>query len=272
MAFIRRVIGEILDDLEATEDLALKTPAPSSEGEPPRLNGKPALPPFKVAGVAASGTPDALTLRMLGQILDASKCTLVTIEGSGSPMLLAGRVAEASPAMVILSHLPPEALAQARYQVRRLRARFAELPIVVGRLGRGRHRRGDPGAFRCRRHARGVHAGRCQRPDPGEGRVREGGVAGSGESNSSRRCPQPVRDFRNALPDLTPRASGQADAVFVHAQRPRSRDDHPAADPPVGEPASIARSISAAARSTRATTQNQESSTMTPPSAPSDWL
>ena len=135
VAFIRRVMGEILDDLEATEELALTTPTPSSEGGPPRLNGKPALPPLKVAGVAASGTPDALTLRMLGQILDASKCTLVTIEGSGSPMLLAGRVAEASPAMVILSHLPPDALAQARYQVRRLRARFAELPIVVGRWG-----------------------------------------------------------------------------------------------------------------------------------------
>ena len=133
MAFIRRVIGEILDDLEGTEDITLKTPAPSSEGGPRRLNGKPASPPFVVAGVAASGTPDALTLRMLGQILDASKCTLVTIEGAGSPMLLAGRVAEVSPAMVILSHLPPEALAQARYQVRRLRARFAELAIVVGR-------------------------------------------------------------------------------------------------------------------------------------------
>ncbi len=135
VAFIRRVIGEILDDLEGTEDLALKSPAPTSEGGPPRLNGKPALPSFVVAGVAASGTSDALTLRMLGQILDSSKCTLVTIEGAGSPMLLAGRVADVSPAMVILSHLPPEALAQARYQVRRLRARFAELPIVVGRWG-----------------------------------------------------------------------------------------------------------------------------------------
>jgi hypothetical protein len=39
--------------------------------------------------------------------------------------------------MVMLSHLPPEALAQARYQVRRLRARFAALPILVGRWGEG---------------------------------------------------------------------------------------------------------------------------------------
>ena len=74
--------------------------------------------------MAASGSSDALALRMLGQILDPSTCTLVTIEGAGSPMQLADRVAELSPAMVILSHLPPEPLAQARYQVRRLRAQF----------------------------------------------------------------------------------------------------------------------------------------------------
>ncbi len=135
VAFVRRVISEILDDLEGTDDLNLKAPAPLDRRESGSLNGNPASPPFVVAGVAASDTPDALALRMLGQILAPSKCTLVTIEGAGSPMLLAGRVAEVSPAMVILSHLPPEALAQARYQVRRLRARFAELAIVVGRWG-----------------------------------------------------------------------------------------------------------------------------------------
>ena len=97
--------------------------------------GKPGHHHSEAAGVAASGTADALTLRMLGLILDPSKCTLGNLEGSGTPMQLAERVAEESPAMVILSHLPPEPLAQARYQVRRLRARFAALPIVVGRWG-----------------------------------------------------------------------------------------------------------------------------------------
>jgi predicted PurR-regulated permease PerM len=135
MAFIRRVIGEILDDLDGTEEINVKTAAGSGEGEPGRVNGTPASPPFEVAGVAANGSSDALALRMLGQILAPSKCTLVILEGAGSPMQLAERVAEASPAMVILSHLPPEALAQARYQVRRLRSRFAGLPIVVGRWG-----------------------------------------------------------------------------------------------------------------------------------------
>ncbi|MFI5454816.1 MAG: AI-2E family transporter [Isosphaerales bacterium] len=136
MAFIRRVIGEILDDLEGTEQISLKTTATrSGDGEPGRADGTRASLPFEVAGVAASGTSDALTLRMLGQLLAPSKCTLANLEGAGSPMQLAERVAEMSPAMVILSHLPPEALAQARYQVRRLRSRFAALAIVVGRWG-----------------------------------------------------------------------------------------------------------------------------------------
>jgi predicted PurR-regulated permease PerM len=135
MAFIRWVIGEILDDLEGMEDISLKTPSRSGEEEPGRADGALESPAFEVAGVAASGTSDALTLRMLGQILAPSKCTLVNIEGGGSPIQLAERVAEVSPSMVILSHLPPEALAQARYQVRRLRSRFAGLTILVGRWG-----------------------------------------------------------------------------------------------------------------------------------------
>ncbi len=135
LAFIRRVIGEILDDLEGTEDLGVKSPAPSGNGEPGRADSRLASPPLQIAGVAASGTSDALALRMLGQILAPSTCTLVNLEGAGSPMQLADRVAERSPALVILSHLPPEPLAQARYQVRRLRARFPGLAIVVGRWG-----------------------------------------------------------------------------------------------------------------------------------------
>ena len=135
MTFIRQVITELLDDLEGTEDLLVKTPAPTVEETPVPVNGTPASPPFEVAAVAASGTSDALVLRMLGLIVPPAKCRLATLEGAGSPLQLAERVAEASPAMVVLSHLPPEALAQARYQVRRLRTRFAGLTIVVGRWG-----------------------------------------------------------------------------------------------------------------------------------------
>ena len=69
-----------------------------------------------------------------------SKYSLVNVDGAGSPMLLADRVEEVSPAIVILSHLPPEALAQARYQVRRLRSRFSgdgDCHVVGSGAGRG---------------------------------------------------------------------------------------------------------------------------------------
>lgn len=135
MAFIRRVIDEILDDLEGTEDLGMKRTAAPAEEEPGRAGGTPSSPPFEVTGVAVSGSSDALALRMLAQILAPSKCKLVTLEGAGSPMELAERVVGVSSAMLILSHLPPEALAQARYQVRQLRPRLAGLPILVGRWG-----------------------------------------------------------------------------------------------------------------------------------------
>jgi hypothetical protein len=115
------------------EEIHVQSPALAGERAPGMANGKPASPPFEVAGVAASGTSDALTLRMLGQLLAPTKCTLVNLKDADTPMQLADRVAAVSPAMVILSHLPPEALAQARYQVRRLRTRFTELPILVGR-------------------------------------------------------------------------------------------------------------------------------------------
>ena len=133
MTFIRLVIAEILDDMEGTEDLLSKTPAQFREKAPLPVNGMSPL--FEVVGVAVSGTSNALAMRMLGQILPPSKCTLLMIEGAGSPVQLAERLAKESPSMVILSHLPPEALAQARYQVRRLRSRFSDLAIVVGRWG-----------------------------------------------------------------------------------------------------------------------------------------
>ena len=135
MTFIRRVISEILDDLEGTEDLGLKTSAPSGEGEPPQANGKPVSPAVRGRGRGGERhlrRPDAADAGT-----DPRPIELHTREYRGRRLANATRRAcgASSPAMVILSHLPPEALAQARYQVRRLRSRFSGLAIVVGRWG-----------------------------------------------------------------------------------------------------------------------------------------
>jgi hypothetical protein len=72
---------------------------------------------------------------MLDQLVSPAGFTLEIITDVESPLEVADRLAEQSPTMVVLSHLPPGGLTQARYLVRRLRARFPELSLVVGRWG-----------------------------------------------------------------------------------------------------------------------------------------
>src|ERR1700736_6236888 len=88
-----------------------------------------------IVGLAVQDTADAPILRMLGQLLVPSGSTLGIVTVTESPMQVAERVAEQSPSLVVVSHLPPDGLTSARYLVRRLRAQSPDLSIVVGRWG-----------------------------------------------------------------------------------------------------------------------------------------
>jgi DNA-binding NarL/FixJ family response regulator len=91
--------------------------------------------PVPILGLVADDTSDALVLRMLDQLLTASGCSMEIIKDTDSSLQVVERVADEAPRLVIVSHLPPEGSTLARYLIRRLRAQFAELPIVVGRWG-----------------------------------------------------------------------------------------------------------------------------------------
>jgi hypothetical protein len=129
-AFVWRVVGEALDNLELVPDSTFAASSPQNNGK----NGA-AHAPIRIVGLAVQDTSDSLVLRMLGQLVGPSDCELEVINDVESPLAVAERLAEISPAMVILSHLPPEGLTQARYLVRRIRARFSELSLLVGRWG-----------------------------------------------------------------------------------------------------------------------------------------
>jgi predicted PurR-regulated permease PerM len=133
--FVWRVVGELLDGLEGVADVGLTAPTPSTVAGPGSGGGASAPGAVTLVGLAVQDTADALILRMLGQLLVPSGCTLVIVTDTESPMQVAERVAEQSPSLVVVSHLPPDGLKSARYLVRRLRAQCAELPIVVGRWG-----------------------------------------------------------------------------------------------------------------------------------------
>jgi predicted PurR-regulated permease PerM len=132
--FAWQVVGEILDGLDGSPDLSLASAAAAASAGAGSGDGASAASPVPLMGLAVQDTSDVLVLRMLGQIL-APSCTLEVITDAESPLQAAGRVAEFSPRLVVVSHLPPGGLTSARYLVSRLRAQLPDLSIVVGRWG-----------------------------------------------------------------------------------------------------------------------------------------
>ncbi len=133
--FAWQVIGEVLDSLEGVPDLSLASVAASTNGSAGSSKNDASRPPVPLVGLAVQDTSDALVLRMLGQVLAPASFHLEIIADADSSLQMSERVAEHAPGLVVVSHLPPEGLTTARYLVRRLRAQFSELPIIVGRWG-----------------------------------------------------------------------------------------------------------------------------------------
>jgi len=136
-AFIWRVIGDLIDDLEETPALDLKTLSTAAENtsKPDESPASPSTPMLRILGVATNDHSDELVLRMLDQLLEGAGCAISIYTAPESPLKLAEQVADTSPDLIVLSHLPPAGFTNARYLVRRLRARFADMPILVGRWG-----------------------------------------------------------------------------------------------------------------------------------------
>jgi predicted PurR-regulated permease PerM len=134
--FVWQVVGDVVEGLEEASDFNLASPSSAANGSL-KTDDEASIDPagVLVVGLAVHDTSDVLVLRMLGQLLKASGLRLEVLTNAESPLHLAEQVAELAPGLVIVSQMPPESLAPARYLVRRLRAQFAELPIVVGRWG-----------------------------------------------------------------------------------------------------------------------------------------
>lgn len=108
-----------------------------SEAEPPAAP-ETAAPPgprehLRVLGYASNGIADELALAMLGQLLDDLP---IDVEITRTRMLaseLVSLVQERAVSVVCLADLPPSPSSKTRYLVKRLRAAFPELRILVGR-------------------------------------------------------------------------------------------------------------------------------------------
>ena len=122
--------------IEATRELMSDGPlgpAPSEDGPPAIALASEPDTRLRVLGYAANGEGDSLALEMLTRLLAGMP---IALEIAGPRLLAAELIAlvkDKKYAVVCIADLPPSPSSKTRYLVRRLRAAFPDLPIVIGR-------------------------------------------------------------------------------------------------------------------------------------------
>jgi predicted PurR-regulated permease PerM len=135
--FVFRATRDILEDLNSLKPQSPSELSDSSKTATTEGNYPVILPKVPILGCPAHDEADELALLMFRQLLD---CTKYEVEIMSDAMLTAEVVAligEKNPAMICIAAVPPGGLSQTRYLCKRLRARFPNLKIAVGRWGIG---------------------------------------------------------------------------------------------------------------------------------------
>jgi predicted PurR-regulated permease PerM len=123
---------EILEDLGERRDVVTQ----AEEVVHAEERGNASAPiPLRVLACPARDQADRLALEMLRQLLDPAKWAVEIAAVETMTADLVAQVAEQPPALVCIGALPPGGLAHTRYLCKKLRARFPNVKIVVGRWG-----------------------------------------------------------------------------------------------------------------------------------------
>jgi predicted PurR-regulated permease PerM len=129
---VLQAMREILEDLGERREVV--TQAEEAIHAADRSNASAAIP-LRVLACPARDQADRLALEMLRQLLDPAKWVVEIAAIETMTADLVAQVAEQAPALVCIGALPPGGLAHARYLCKKLRARFPEVKIIVGRWG-----------------------------------------------------------------------------------------------------------------------------------------
>src|SRR5260370_1032831 len=89
----------------------------------------------RVLGCPARDQADELVLVMFRQLLDPNRFQMEMVSAAVLSSEVVALVEAARPDVICVSALPPSGLAQARYLCKRLRARYPDVRILVGRWG-----------------------------------------------------------------------------------------------------------------------------------------
>jgi predicted PurR-regulated permease PerM len=134
--FVFQATREILEDLNTCEPQIIES---SSNGSEAAMvvdeNPSATSPKVRIIGCPARDEADELALLMFRQLLDSTRYEIELMSEETLTSEVVSLVGEKSPALICIATLPPGGLAQARYLCKRLRARFPNLKIAVGRWG-----------------------------------------------------------------------------------------------------------------------------------------
>jgi predicted PurR-regulated permease PerM len=132
--FIVQATREIVEDLDTHQPQAA---TPSAEAAAALVDAPVAVPLSTVRIVAcpARDEADELALVMVQRLLDPSRYSMEVVGSTRLTAEVVASVEEQRPGLVCIGALAPGGVAQTRHLCKRLRARFPELKLVVGRWG-----------------------------------------------------------------------------------------------------------------------------------------
>ncbi len=126
---------EILEDLDELKPESSSGSATCSEATMIDRNSPITAPKVLIVGCPVRDEANELALLMFRQFLNPTRYELALLAHEVLTSEVIEQIAEKSPALVCIASLPPGGLAQTRYLCKRLRARFPDIKILVGRWG-----------------------------------------------------------------------------------------------------------------------------------------
>jgi predicted PurR-regulated permease PerM len=134
--FVLQATRQIVEDLDASapENASLDRPSTKTASD---TGAQPAdaAPKVRIMGCPVRDETDELSLLMLRQSLDPLRYEVEIIADELLAAEIIDQITEKKPALICLASLPPGGLAQTRYLCKRLRARFPDIKLIVGRWG-----------------------------------------------------------------------------------------------------------------------------------------
>ena len=135
--FVFRATREILDDLNSLKTQSSSKVSDSSKAATIDENSLVILRKVSILGCLAQDEADELALLMFQQLLDGTKYEVEIMSDAMLTAEVVALIGEKNPAMICIAAVPPGGLSHTRYLCKRLRGRFPNLKIAVGRWGIG---------------------------------------------------------------------------------------------------------------------------------------